>query len=252
MLGQSEVERLFGSFGWKPNGDRTITILGDWVEENITRVHIPELAGVPTFGGRFNGNVRWHSKGVIQLQRAFEEIGRKELQKCISLWGGSFFPRRMVGSSSISRHSWGIALDINPAENGFGRRPAAEGRKGCLLPLVPIFEKHGFCWGGRWKPRSCDGMHFEIADLRDHTVETPAPDAQLVINDVWQKAIPLTLHDGIAYASLLQLECATGADGTGIEDRQVPAAVHLRNKGYDVTWNGRQKKVYAYRNTDSG
>lgn len=243
---ESEIEAMFGAFTWKPNAGRNITILNDWVEANITTVYIPELDGVPTYGGKFKGNVRWHRKGIEQLQRAFADIGKADLQKCITLWGGSFYPRLMTHRSVPSRHSWGIALDLNTAENPYGHPPAAEGKKGCLLPLAPIFEKHGFCWGGRWKPSNCDGMHFEIAETRSYRVEKPAPNVQLVINDVWQQAIPVTLKDGVAYASVVALECATGGDPAGAQDRLVPVANHLRNKGYVVKWNAAQKKLYAY------
>lgn len=53
----------------------------------------------------------------------------------------------------MSRHSWGTAIDINPATNAWGTTPTIDQR------LVDIFRAHGFAWGGTWtRP---DGMHFE-------------------------------------------------------------------------------------------
>ena len=53
----------------------------------------------------------------------------------------------------ISRHAWGIALDINAGNNPFGSRPNQDKR------LVRVMKKWGFTWGGKWALP--DGMHFE-------------------------------------------------------------------------------------------
>ncbi len=60
----------------------------------------------------------------------------------------------------------------------------------------------------------------------------------------WQKAIPLKLKDGTSHASLALLAKAVG-DTEVPEDRLVPVAQYLGSRGYHVTWNAEQKKVYA-------
>lgn len=243
-LSRAEVESIYGRFRWKANGSQFITILGNWVEQNITTVHIPELSGCNTYGGKFNGRVRWHRKGVEQLQRAWAEIGKQGFCDDVVMWGGSFVPRRMRGASSLSRHSWGTAFDINPSENPFRGKPAPQGKRGCVLRLVPILEKHGFAWGGRWLG-NCDGMHFELAKVIDYDTVKEVPQAMLVINDEWQKAVPLTLKNGIAYMPLSELAAATGDKGV-TDQREVPVAQYLGSRGYLIKWNNEQKKVYAY------
>ncbi len=212
------------------------------MERCITTVYIPELDGVPSFGGTFNGRVRWHVRGVEQLQRAFREVGEKGLAGQIVLWGGSFVPRRMRGSSSLSRHSWGIAFDINPAENPFGKEPAPSGKRGSVRELAPVFERHGFAWGGRWSPSRRDGMHFEIARIPDYRKESAAT-ARLVL-DGRDSAVHLILKDGVSHASLRALAAATG-EGPPREERLVPVAQYLKARGYSVSWDAKEKTVHG-------
>jgi len=73
----------------------------------------------------------------------------------------------------LSFHSWGIAIDIDPALNksrkfGRGLKPepfSEEWRAwwplGLSRELVEAFESVGWRWGGRWE-RFVDPMHFEL------------------------------------------------------------------------------------------
>lgn len=60
----------------------------------------------------------------------------------------------------LSSHSFGIATDVNPAQNPQGRPPAPEGTVGSVLRLVPAAEDDGVAWGGRF--HLIDSQHFEI------------------------------------------------------------------------------------------
>jgi hypothetical protein len=51
-------------------------------------------------------------------------------------------------------HAWGLAIDFNARDNGYGVIPKMD------LRIVEIFEKWGFSWGGWWSVP--DGMHFEL------------------------------------------------------------------------------------------
>ncbi len=245
VLSSAEIKKIYGAFSWKSNGASAITILGSWVSENVTTVYIPELDGVSTYGGRFNGRIRWHRKGVEQLQRAWAEVGKAVAQADVVLWGGSFVPRRMRGGSSLSRHSWAVAFDINPAQNAFRSPVARPGMHGSVWRIAPIMEKHGFAWGGRWN--SPDGMHFELAGVREYAEVDEVPGAKLVVNDRWQEAVPLILKDGQAFAPLSALMKAT-SDGSSAEDRMVPVGQYLHAAGYAVHWQPEEKKILAYKN----
>ena len=80
----------------------------------------------------------------------------------IDLFGGCFNYRRMRGGSSWSLHSWGIAIDLDPARNKLkeSKRTARFARPE-YKPMIDIFYKHGFISLGVEK--NFDFMHFEIA-----------------------------------------------------------------------------------------
>ena len=75
----------------------------------------------------------------------------------LKTWDGCFNIRNKRGLSSMSLHSWGIAIDVNAAWNGLGKEPT-------LSPeFVKCFTDCGFDWGGTWTRK--DGMHFQLAKI---------------------------------------------------------------------------------------
>lgn len=78
---------------------------------------------------------------------------------------GTYNCRPIAGTSRMSMHSYGVAIDVNTDYSDYWRwtKPGPDG----LYPwknripeqIVAIFEKHGFIWGGRWY--HYDTMHFE-------------------------------------------------------------------------------------------
>lgn len=83
--------------------------------------------------------------------------------------------RNIPGSSIISMHSYGAAIDINPVQNPFIIDDGAtifpkqgseflnrdNQRQGMVEPIVHIFKKHGFEWGGDWNS-PIDYHHFQM------------------------------------------------------------------------------------------
>jgi len=91
---------------------------------------------------------------VDPLKRAFTNIIERGLIEQVKTWDGCFNIRKKVGALSQSLHSWGVAIDINAAWNGYNKTPTMS------KELVDCFKDAGFDWGGDWtKP---DGMHFQI------------------------------------------------------------------------------------------
>jgi len=75
----------------------------------------------------------------------------------LKTWDGCFNIRKKRGLSSMSLHSWGIAVDLNAFENGLNMTPK-------LSPgFVKCFTDNGFEWGGTWQRK--DGMHFQLAKI---------------------------------------------------------------------------------------
>ena len=88
---------------------------------------------------------------IYGSQAAIERAG-------MHLFGGCYNFRLKRGGSTLSNHSWGSAIDIDPARNGFGV-PWSPDREMMPLAVVEAFKAEGWGWGGRWaKP---DSMHFE-------------------------------------------------------------------------------------------
>ena len=94
---------------------------------------------------------------VPLLNQAFKNINTRGLANQVKTWDGCFNIRKKRGATSMSLHSWGLAIDINAAWNGFGKQPTMSPE------LVKCFTDAGLDWGGKWSRP--DGMHFQIAKL---------------------------------------------------------------------------------------
>lgn len=96
-------------------------------------------------------------EGIKQLYGSQAEIEKRRMH----LYGGCYNFRAKRGSSGLSIHSWGAAIDLDPERNGF-RTPY---KPGWSIPMevVALFEAEGAVWGGRWSARNSDPMHFQFA-----------------------------------------------------------------------------------------
>ncbi|MDO6728621.1 M15 family metallopeptidase [Marinovum sp. 2_MG-2023] len=104
---------------------------------------------------------------ACQLAAAMAEISQSDAAVHASLRnvGGSFNWRVIAGTTRLSAHSFGIALDLNTKYGGYWRwggvpeGQAGEYRNGIPETVVRSLERYGFIWGGKW--HHYDGMHFE-------------------------------------------------------------------------------------------
>jgi hypothetical protein len=94
---------------------------------------------------------------VAPLEKAFRNIIARGLTKEVKTWDGCFNIRMKRGLSSLSLHSWAIAIDINAAWNGLGKVSTMS------KELVACFVDAGFEWGGTWT--RLDGMHFQLKTI---------------------------------------------------------------------------------------
>lgn len=91
------------------------------------------------------------------LEDAFSNLIARGIVDELKTWDGCFNIRRKKGGASTSLHAWGIAIDVNAAWNGFGKKPVLSAE------FVKCFTDAGFEWGGLWtKP---DGMHFQLKEF---------------------------------------------------------------------------------------
>ena len=161
VLSETQVIALFDDPNpTTPAGGGAVTPRPGFVSDNITTVGIPSLAGIK--GAPANLKVECHRKVAEALAAAFREINDRGMTSLILSWDGMYVPRHINRDTGkpLSRHTWGIAFDINAKFNPYKAKPAKPGTQGSVHDLVPIFEEHGFFWGGYFKT-SPDGMHFE-------------------------------------------------------------------------------------------
>lgn len=144
LLPQVAVKQRFGEFAYRPGAGRAIVQNDAWVDEHIT------TAGVPILG-----RVTCHRELIPRLRGALEAVEEANLGHTIDRAGyaGCYEPRLINEGGALSRHAWGLAIDLNARQNPYGAEPRQDPR------LVKIFDQWGFTWGGRWLVP--DGMHFE-------------------------------------------------------------------------------------------
>jgi hypothetical protein len=110
--------------------------------------------------------IRCHRLIKDKLSAVFNDLlehyGLAEIKRLgIDLFGGCFAFRKMRGGNDYSRHSWAIAIDLDPARNSLkATSRTAQFAKPAYKPMIDIFYKHGFISLGREK--NYDWMHFEI------------------------------------------------------------------------------------------
>lgn len=96
---------------------------------------------------------------LAAISRELDELPAED-KKFLFPLGGTYNCRPIAGTDQKSMHSWGAAIDLNPAFSTYWRwNRAAPYQNALPSEIVTVFERHGFIWGGRWS--HFDTMHFE-------------------------------------------------------------------------------------------
>jgi hypothetical protein len=137
-----------GTYRYSVLGDGRIAPDPAWVRTHITTEAVPIL-----------GPVTCNRMIFPQLRDALEEVVQQGLSDKIhpGEYAGCFNPRFIAGTTTLSNHAFGLALDLNASENQRGT--VGEIDRG----VVAIFKRWGFTWGGDW--HYTDPMHFEMNKL---------------------------------------------------------------------------------------
>ena len=120
-----------------------------WVDAHIATESVPIL-----------GDVTCNKLIFPQLRAALEDVVAQGLADEIhpGEYAGCYNPRFIAGSTTLSNHAFGLALDLNVPGNQRGT--VGEIDRG----VVAIFQRWGFTWGSSLR-RSADPMHFEMSHL---------------------------------------------------------------------------------------
>ena len=125
-------------------GGHLIQPEASWERAHISTEVVPILGAV-TCNTRIFPQLRAALQEIVDIGLA-EEIHPDEYRGC-------YYPRFIAGSTTLSNHAFGLALDLNVPGNQRGTVGEMDRR------VVAVFEKWGFTWGGHW--RYTDPMHFE-------------------------------------------------------------------------------------------
>jgi hypothetical protein len=119
-----------------------------WVRTHITTETVPIL-----------GQVTCNRLIFPQLKAALQDVVNQGLAGTIhpGEYAGCYYPRFIAGTTTLSNHAFGLALDLNTAGNQRGT--VGQMDRG----VVAIFKHWGFAWGGDW--HYTDPMHFEMNQL---------------------------------------------------------------------------------------
>ena len=140
---------VVGTYRYRVIGGGRIAPESSWVAANIRTEVVPIL-----------GAVTCHRDLFPQLRAALLEVQSRGLGAEIDPdeYAGCYYPRFIANTTSLSNHSFGLALDLNVPGNGRGTVGDID------RDVVAIFKKWGFAWGGDW--RYTDPMHFELSEIK--------------------------------------------------------------------------------------
>lgn len=138
-----------------------------WEAENLVLVGTPWRMVAAWDTKAVIRGVRIHRGCADSLARVFKAIwvAAGKDQATIEKWGmhllgGGYNFRLMRGSNQLSMHSWGCAVDFDPARNGLGDSTPNFAN---IPQVLKAFADEGWTWGGRWaRP---DGMHWQAANI---------------------------------------------------------------------------------------
>lgn len=138
---------------------------GDCTKGEVTK-HLVEIVWLPKSAGQrlkvtaVNGV----AERLAAVSRELDELPTRFVSY-LAPSAGTYNCRPIAGTSRMSAHGYGIAIDIALRHAHYWRwsKRSADGalpyRNAIPREIVTIFEKHGFIWGGAWY--HYDTMHFE-------------------------------------------------------------------------------------------
>ena len=151
MLKTSEIEKIFG----RPGDDR-----------NLITVPMPYPRRISWDLKAVTNRMQCHKLVAPIFQKIHSQIlshyGLSEIQRLeIDIFGGCYNFRKMRGGTDWSRHSWGIAEDLNPTKNDLKTKWVnSQFSKKEYKPMIDIYYANGFVNQGIEK--GTDAMHMEF------------------------------------------------------------------------------------------
>jgi hypothetical protein len=172
-IGMAATKAALGEFAYRVNGDGSVTQDAGWVAASLPPGRRDIGLGI---------RARCHLAVEPALRAALNEVAARGLAATIDVAnansaGGCHNARfnRLTPDSALgflSRHSWGMALDVNTVGSCQGCAPPDFATRPGGCTTVQVFRKNGFSWGGNYL--TPDGMHFEWVGARRDLLPYPS------------------------------------------------------------------------------
>ena len=164
-IGLAKTKKLLGELAYSVTASGAMLVDSAW-----QAAHIPGRESYPTgIRAACNNSIKADLAAALQAVVDAGLAGSIDVNNA-NTFGGCFGPRftRIVGTQlgTLSRHTWGQALDTNTVSNCQGCVPQMDCR------VVRIFRAHNFAWGGNFIIP--DGMHFEWVGEPRNTYQYPS------------------------------------------------------------------------------
>jgi len=184
LLSYPQIKTKFGEFAYTETAQEP-----GWAAAHLTRVALP-------LGIRATCN----NVVIPALQGALGDVVAAGLAGAIDVgntntFGGCYgglgevSPLGSTTGGFLSKHSWGVAIDMNTVQNPEGAPPTMN------CDVVRIFRKWGFAWGGNFIQG--DGMHFEyVGERRDQWPYPSRYCPNIVTATPSSQALTFSLGDG--------------------------------------------------------
>ena len=137
--------------------------------DNIVSIDLPYPMRIAWDLTKTVNKIQCHKLVADRLKAVYTDLlaayGYDKIKELgIDLFGGCLNVRLMRGSKiKWSRHSWGVAIDLDPARNKLKETKAtARFARPEYKAMIDVFYQHGFISLGVEK--NYDWMHFEIKD----------------------------------------------------------------------------------------
>jgi len=144
VLPQALIKDRFGEFAYRDLPGRDIEIDPAWAAAHLVTQDVPIL-----------GRITCHRAVIGAVHAALADLAKNNLASLVdpAAFAGCFAAKRIAPGEPVSRHAWGVALDINYRGNQTGLSSAQDPR------LVAMMARYGFTSGADWLQP--DPAHFE-------------------------------------------------------------------------------------------
>jgi hypothetical protein len=213
------------NYGSNPSTDLMKSIYGNTEEEvraNLTTVN-------------FQGHqIQVHKKVAGAFEAVDKQLTALNLGYQVRMVGTFDWRPKNNGSgtSELSLHSFGIAIDINWDTNGFGDAGVGpSGQHDIPDQWIQVFKSAGFGWGGDWggDPSSKDYMHFQYEGGGSYSANGVATNSILGQN-AFQSGVFQYLFNGADGVAQQAANTLIG-DRAPINDQQLLSTIQAISSG---------------------